>query len=58
MKNATAKMTADKAAEPEDAQRVVGAEVESKPDGGTRPGGVAVAVATAARINRDDRSLD
>jgi Seed maturation protein len=55
-------MPADKPAEQEDARRVVGAEVGSEPGDGIktrpRPGGVAVSVATAARINRDCSSLD
>lgn len=47
-------MLADRRVEPEDAEKVGVAEVGNKPDHRTRPGGVAVALAAAARINQDD----
>ncbi|KAF0929751.1 hypothetical protein E2562_024440 [Oryza meyeriana var. granulata] len=51
--DATAKLGgADKEVEREDAVRVVGAEVRSKPDATSRPGGVAASIAAAARLNR------
>ncbi|EAY78611.1 late embryogenesis abundant protein 47-like [Oryza sativa Japonica Group] len=43
---------ADKEVEREDAVRVVGVEVRSKPDAAARPGGVAASIAAAARLNR------
>uniref|UniRef100_A0A0E0M7X3 SMP domain-containing protein n=1 Tax=Oryza punctata TaxID=4537 RepID=A0A0E0M7X3_ORYPU len=43
---------ADKEVEREDAVRVVGVEVRSKPDATARPGGVAASIAAAARLNR------
>ncbi|KAF3324907.1 Late embryogenesis abundant protein D-34 [Carex littledalei] len=54
LSNATVDMLTDKPVEPEDAEKVVDAEVGSKPDHRTRPAGVAVALAAAARINQDD----
>lgn len=48
-------MPADKGATREDAERVVSAELRNKPDMVTTPGGVADAVATAARLNLDRR---
>uniref|UniRef100_A0A0D9XJX9 SMP domain-containing protein n=1 Tax=Leersia perrieri TaxID=77586 RepID=A0A0D9XJX9_9ORYZ len=50
--DATARMGADKEVEREDAVRVVGVEVGSKPDATARPGGVAASIAAAARLNR------
>uniref|UniRef100_A0A0E0BAU0 SMP domain-containing protein n=1 Tax=Oryza glumipatula TaxID=40148 RepID=A0A0E0BAU0_9ORYZ len=43
---------ADKEVEREDAVRVVGVEVRSKPDAAARPGGVAASIAAGARLNR------
>uniref|UniRef100_A0A0E0EY72 SMP domain-containing protein n=1 Tax=Oryza meridionalis TaxID=40149 RepID=A0A0E0EY72_9ORYZ len=43
---------ADKEVEREDAVRVVGVEVRSKPDAAARPGGVAASIAAAAQLNR------
>ncbi|XP_040383932.1 late embryogenesis abundant protein 31-like [Oryza brachyantha] len=51
--DATVKLQgADKEVEREDAARVVGVEVRSKPDAMARPGGVAASIAAAARLNR------
>ncbi|KAL0388593.1 UNVERIFIED_CONTAM: Late embryogenesis abundant protein D-34 [Sesamum radiatum] len=48
---ATAKLPADKAATREDAERIINAELRNDPDLKTHPGGVAEAVAAAARLN-------
>ncbi|XP_062200953.1 late embryogenesis abundant protein D-34-like [Phragmites australis] len=49
--DATVRLGADKEVEPEDAARVVGAEVGSAPDATARPGGAAASIAAAARLN-------
>ncbi|KAL0376628.1 UNVERIFIED_CONTAM: Late embryogenesis abundant protein D-34 [Sesamum calycinum] len=48
---ATAKLPADKAATREDAERIINAELRNDPELKTHPGGVAEAVAAAARLN-------
>ncbi|KAJ1293618.1 hypothetical protein BS78_01G082500 [Paspalum vaginatum] len=53
LSNARENMPADKGATREDAERVVSAEIRNKPDLATTRGGVADAVATAARLNQE-----
>ncbi|GMJ09107.1 hypothetical protein HRI_004579900 [Hibiscus trionum] len=55
LSDATAKLPRDKAVTSEDADGVRGAEVRNKPESMPTPGGVADTLATAARVNRDDK---
>ncbi|KAE8699509.1 Late embryoproteinsis abundant protein D-34 [Hibiscus syriacus] len=55
LSDATAKLPRDKAVTREDADGVRGAEVINKPESMPTPGGVADILATAARVNRDDK---
>lgn len=54
LSGATAKLAGDKAAETEDATRVVQAETFNDAEARARVGGVGAAVATAARLNEDN----
>lgn len=51
--DATKKMPGDKAATREDAEGVVGAELQNNPRMATYPGGVSASVAAAARLNQE-----
>ncbi|OMP05088.1 Seed maturation protein [Corchorus olitorius] len=53
--DAATKLPRDKGVTMEDAEGVRGAELNKKPDSMTTPGGVADTMATAARVNQDDR---
>ncbi|KAE8675081.1 Late embryoproteinsis abundant protein D-34 [Hibiscus syriacus] len=55
LSDATAKLPRDKAVTSEDADGVRGAEVSDKPESMPTPGGVADTLATAARVNQDDK---
>ena len=57
-KDASEKLPRDKAATRRDAEGVVGAEVRNDPNLTTYPGGVAAAVAAAARLNQSDNKRD
>ncbi|OEL34735.1 hypothetical protein BAE44_0004245 [Dichanthelium oligosanthes] len=52
-KNAREKLPANKGATVEDAERVVSAEIRNKPERANTLGGVAEAVAAAARLNQE-----
>lgn len=52
LKDATAKLSADKEVTRADAEGVLGAEIRNKPDMTTHPGGVAASVLAAARLNQ------
>jgi hypothetical protein len=56
--DATAKLAGDKAAATEDATRVVQAETFNDAETHARAGGVGAAVATAARLNKDNHLGD
>ncbi|KAF7837304.1 late embryogenesis abundant protein D-34-like [Senna tora] len=53
LRDATAKLPADKAATREDAEGVMSAEMRNSPNVGNTPGGVAASVAAAARLNQN-----
>ncbi|CAN1246719.1 Late embryogenesis abundant protein 31 [Linum grandiflorum] len=53
LSDAATKLSGDKEVTREDAQGVIEAEIRNKPDLRTTPGGVAAAMAAAARVNRD-----
>lgn len=53
LRDATAKLPADKAATRQDAAGVASAEMRNNPDAIATPGGVAASVAAAARLNQN-----